>query len=451
MTVNMNDNDAFGARARRYAKVGRTVGGLAVRLAGERYLGLKLDRLEHATDLKDALGGLKGPLMKVAQILSTIPNILPQEYAGQLAELQSNAPAMSWGFVRRRMVGELGVDWQSKFTDFGQEASAAASLGQVHRATALDGRSIACKLQYPDMNSVVEADLKQLKLIFNIYRRYDNAIEPSAIHAELTARLREELDYIREAKQMELYRNILNDENSVHVPEVVKELCSERLISMTWLDGEPLLPFIEAHKDVSSRNAVALNMFRAWYVPLYHYGVIHGDPHLGNYTVREDCSINLMDFGCIRIFKPSFVRGVIDLYTSLKDNNPELSVHAYTTWGFDNLSKEKIDVLNMWAKFIYAPLLEDRVRPIQTDHQAYSRGIAQKVREELHKIGGVAPPPEFVLMDRAAVGLGSVFTHLEAEINWHQIFHELIDKFDEKNVARNQLKALKQVNLAGPT
>ena len=446
----MDENNAFGARARRYAKVGKTVGGLAVRLAGERYLGLKLNRLEHAGDLKDALGGLKGPLMKVAQILSTIPNILPQEYADQLAELQSNAPAMSWGFVRRRMAGELGAFWQSKFENFGQEASAAASMGQVHRATTLDGRSIACKLQYPDMSSVVEADLKQLKLIFNIYRRYDKAIEPSAIHKELADRLREELDYFREAKQMELYRNILNDETNIHVPEVVQELCGERLISMTWLDGESLLPFIKTHQEVLSRNAVAINMFRAWYVPLYHYGIIHGDPHLGNYTVREDCSINLMDFGCIRMFKPSFVRGVIDLYTSLKNNNTELSVHAYNTWGFNDLTKEKIDVLNIWAKFIYAPLLDDRVRSIQTDDGVYSRGMAQKIREELHKIGGVAPPPEFVLMDRAAVGLGSVFTHLEAEINWHQIFHELIDGFDEQKVAENQSKALKTVNLVNP-
>jgi predicted unusual protein kinase regulating ubiquinone biosynthesis (AarF/ABC1/UbiB family) len=444
----MNDNDIFGARALRYAKVGKTIGGLAVRLAGERYLGLKLDRLEHATGLKGALGGLKGPVMKVAQILSTIPNVLPQEYSDQLAELQSNAPAMSWGFVKRRMAGELGVDWQSKFADFDQEASAAASLGQVHRAITLDGRSIACKLQYPDMGSVVEADLKQLKLIFSIYRRYDRAIEPNSIHEELAARLREELDYVREAKQLELYRNILSNEFNIHVPEVVQELCGKRLISMTWLDGAPLLKFIKKHKKVSSRNEVAINMFRAWYVPLYRYGMIHGDPHLGNYTVREDCSINLLDFGCIRMFKPSFVRGVIDLYTSLKDNNSELSVHAYTTWGFSDLTKEKIDILNMWAKFLYAPLLEDRVRPIQTDDVAYSRGIAQRVREELNKIGGIAPPPEFVLMDRAAVGLGSVFTHLGAEINWHRMFHEIIDKFDEKNVAANQSGALKKVKLA---
>ena len=216
---------------------------------------------------------------------------------------------------------------------------------------------------------------------------------------------------------------------------------------MTWLEGKPLLSFIKAHKDISQRNEVALNMFRAWYVPLYNYGLIHGDPHLGNYTVRDDCSINLMDFGCIRTFNPSFIRGVIDLYKSLKDNNPELSVHAYTTWGFTNLTKEKISILNMWAKFVYSPLLEDRVRPIQTDDGVYSRGIAQKVHKELNKIGGVAPPPEFVLMDRAAVGLGSVFTHLEARINWHQIFHELIDSFDEKNVNKNQAAALKKVKL----
>jgi predicted unusual protein kinase regulating ubiquinone biosynthesis (AarF/ABC1/UbiB family) len=446
----MADEDTFGGRALRYAKVGKTVGGLAARLAGERYLGLKLDRLEHAGDLKDALGGLKGPLMKVAQILSTIPNALPQEYADQLAELQSNAPSMGWRFVKRRMVGELGPDWQSKFQEFGQEASAAASLGQVHKAIAEDGRTVACKLQYPDMQSVVEADLKQLKLVFNIYRRYDQAIDPTAIHGELSARLREELDYMREAKQMQLYRHMLRGEDNVHVPEVVDGLCGERLVSMTWLEGTPLLTYIEAHGDAGSRNTVALNMFRAWYVPLYHFGVIHGDPHLGNYTVREDGTINLMDFGCIRVFESSFVQGVIDLYTALKDNNPSLAVHAYETWGFDELTKEKIEILNMWAEFVYAPLLEDRVRPIQTGDGAYGRGIARKVREELHKIGGVAPPPEFVLMDRAAIGLGSVFTHLQAEINWHEIFHELIDEFDEKKLAKNQAAAFKKVKLEKP-
>ena len=188
------EKNSIAGRARRYVKVGKTVGGLAAKLAGERYLGVKIDRKDHANALKEALGGLKGPLMKVAQIIATIPNALPTEYSEQLLELQSNAPAMSWNFVKRRMTGELGRDWLSKFSEFDQEASAAASLGQVHKAKTLDGRELACKLQYPDMQTAVEADLQQLKFIFKIYRQYDKAIDPSAIHNELSARLREELD-----------------------------------------------------------------------------------------------------------------------------------------------------------------------------------------------------------------------------------------------------------------
>lgn len=438
-------NNSLGGRARRYARVGTTVGGLAARLAGERYLGMKVDRANHAADLKVALGGLKGPLMKVAQILSTIPNALPSEYAKELAELQSNAPSMGWNFVRRRMASELGGDWQSKFKAFGREAAAAASLGQVHKATDQDGRELACKLQYPDMNAIVEADLKQLKLVFSVYRRYDKAIDPTEVHKELSDRLHEELDYGHEAKNMKLYQRMLADEPNVHVPEVADELSAERLLSMTWLDGASLLDFVDA--DIEIRNEVAYNMFRAWYVPLYYYGIIHGDPHLGNYTVRPDRSINLLDFGCIRVFPPSFVGGVIDLYKALRDDDEELAVHAYETWGFTNLSTELRDALNIWARFVYAPLLEDRVRLIQEAEGNYGQGVAERVRQELQRLGGVKPPPEFVLMDRAAIGLGSVFTHLKAEINWHQLFHELIDDFDQKTLARRQKAALKAVDL----
>jgi len=249
---------------------------------------------------------------------------------------------------------------------------------------------------------------------------------------------------------MNLYGKMLTKEKNVHVPQVVEELCGDRLLSMTWLEGQPLLNFIEENDSVADRNRIALNMFRAWYVPLYNYGVIHGDPHLGNYTVREDCSINLLDFGCIRFFKASFVQGVIDLYKALRDNDPALAVHAYETWGFENLTNELIDILNMWAEFLYAPLLEDRERPIQEGVGDYGSGVALKVRQELNRVGGVTPPPEFVLMDRAAIGLGSVFTHLRAEINWHRMFHDLIDDFDAKAVEKRQMTAVKAVDLKIP-
>ncbi len=441
--------DSVGGRVRRYAKVGTAVGGLAARLAGDRVFGLSIDRPAHAKDLKKALGGLKGPLMKVAQILATIPEALPQEYVQELIQLQSNAPSMGWLFVKRRMAAELGPDWQDQFDEFEHQAAAAASLGQVHKAW-LDGQQLACKLQYPDMNSAVEADLAQLKLIFAIYGRYDRTIDTSNVHKEISARLREELDYDREARHMELFAEILKREKNIHVPEVLPDLSTRRLLTMNWLDGKPLLEFRDA--DIETRNTIALNMFRAWYVPFYDAGVIHGDPHLGNYSVRPDLDINLLDFGCVRVFEAKFVQGVIDLYRAIRDGDQELAVHAYETWGFTDLKQEVIETLNLWANFVYGPLLEDRSRRIREDDESgvYGRDVAEKVHRGLRELGGVRPPQEFVFMDRAAIGLGGVFMHLNAEVNWYRIFHDLIEGFDPAKMRRQQTRLLKKFDLDLP-
>jgi predicted unusual protein kinase regulating ubiquinone biosynthesis (AarF/ABC1/UbiB family) len=444
-----DEANSLSGRVRRYARVSTAVGGLAARLAGERYLGLSLDRGRHAAELKAALGGIKGPLMKVAQLLATIPDALPKEYVNELVQLQSDAPSMGWPFVRRRMASELGPQWERLFRSFEHQAARAASLGQVHRAVAHDGRMLACKLQYPEMQSAVEADLGQLKLAMAIYERYDRAVSTSDIHAEIAARLREELDYEREARHMRLYRRMLAGEPGVTVPEVVPELSTKRLLTMTWIEGERLLDVVEKPKAV--RNRIATSMFRAWYVPFYFYGVIHGDPHLGNYTVRPDEGVNLLDFGCIRVFRPSFVKGVIDLYFALEREDEALAVHAYETWGFKGLSREMIAVLSRWARFVYAPLLDDRKRRIQEKETGvYGRDVAETVHRDLRRLGGVRPPREFVFMDRAAVGLGSVFFHLAAEINWHRLFHELIEDFDVAVLERRQQEALLAVGLPPP-
>lgn len=435
------ERNNLGGRLARYAKVTSSVGGLAARVAGERYLGWKVDREKHAAELKDALGGLKGPLVKVAQMLATIPEALPKEYVQQLQQLQSNAPSMGWSFVKRRMQSELGRDWKNRFQEFEHEAAAAASLGQVHRAVGLDGRKLACKLQYPDMSSIVEADLRQLKLILSVFERYDNAVSTGNIPDEIGARLREELDYKLEARHCSLYHDILSDEATVHVPEVLPELSTGRLLTSTWLDGVPILTF--GQEDVEIRNKIAMSMFRAWYVPLYYYGVIHGDPHLGNYSVRPDASINLLDFGCVRVFPPRFVAGVIELYHALQENDEARAVHAYETWGFGNLSKELVSILNIWAGFLYGPILDDRVRKIgEIDTGVYGRETAQEVHKKLREVGGVSVPREFVFMDRAALGLGSVFLHLKAEINWYKLFNELIEDFDEERLAERQREML---------
>ena len=448
-----SESDSLPRRIRRYAGVGAAMGGLAARYAGNRMLGITIDDDRFAGELTAALGHLKGPLMKVAQLMATVPDALPEEYVRALVRLQADAPAMGWPFVKRRMVAELGPQWRRKFRSFEHVAAAAASLGQVHRAVAGDGpgegRTLACKLQYPDMASVVEADLKQLRVVFAIYRRYDRAIDPTEIYGEIKARLREELDYRREARHMALYAHLLANEAGVHVPAAVAALSTDRLLTMNWLKGRRLLSLRD--DPPGDRNRVAHNMFRAWYVPFYTAGVIHGDPHLGNYTVRDDFSINLLDFGCIRVFPPDFVKAVIDLYFALKNDDRDQAVEAYRTWGFENLTNEVIEVLNIWARFVYSPLMEDRERPMgDTNSVAYGVETATRVHRELRRLGGIRPPPEFLLMDRCAIGLGSVFLHLGAEINWHRLFHELIEGFDVTTIGERQHAALHHAGLADP-
>lgn len=436
-------------RIARYARVSTTVAGLAAKVAGERYLGLKIEREDHAQALMTALGNLKGPLMKIGQILATIPEALPPEYARAFQELQANAPPMGWPFVRRRMKTELGAAWEKHFSSFPREAAAAASLGQVHRATLPDGRVVACKLQYPDMRAAIDADLNQLKLIFALYERYDSAISTKYIHDELAARLYEELDYDLEARHCKLYGHMLRDEDGVRVPEIIDELSTGRLLTSTWLEGRPLLDFVGA--PIEQRNAIAMNMFRAWYVPLYYYGTIHGDPHPGNYTIRPDNGINLLDFGCVRAFPPRFVNGVIELYHALMTDDIPRAVAAYETWGFNNLGKAQIETLNIWARFLYGPLMDDRVRKIgEVTQGVYGRETAHEVHQRLKEVGGVTVPREFVFMDRAALGLGSVFLHLKAEVNWHRLFNELIADFDMAALERRQRTLLDQYGVSLP-
>ena len=442
--------NTIGTKLTRYGKVSGTMAGLAAKIAGEKFLGLKIEREEHAQALMTALGNLKGPLMKIGQILATIPEALPPEYANAFQELQADAPPMGWPFVRRRMKTELGPDWEKRFETFEHEAAAAASLGQVHKGLAKNGQTIACKLQYPDMKSAIETDLNQLKIIFGIYERYDKAIQTNQIYAELAERLLEELDYAREAKHCKLYEYMLRSEPSVHVPHVIDDLSTDRLLTTSWMEGNKILTYKDAPQ--TQRNAIAMNMFRAWYVPLYYYATIHGDPHLGNYTVREDNSINLLDFGCVRIFPQKFVGGVIDLYHALMNKDNELAVHAYETWGFTDLTKEQVETLNIWAEFLYGPIMDDKVRAIgHADGAVYGRDTAEKVHARLRELGrqrgGITVPREFVFMDRAALGLGSVFIHLNAQINWYRVFNELIEDFDVDALATRQKESLTRFGL----
>jgi predicted unusual protein kinase regulating ubiquinone biosynthesis (AarF/ABC1/UbiB family) len=220
------------------------------------------------------------------------------------------------------------------------------------------------------------------------------------------------------------------------------------------MQGTPLMHY-KGHPQ-EDRNQIARAMFRAWWYPFSHYGAIHGDPHLGNYTIFEQdgrpAGINLLDYGCIRTFAPRFVEGVINLYRGLLHDDRDLIVNAYETWGFVGLSYDVIEILNIWARFIYGPLLDDRTRRIAEGISPgqYGRREAFTVHKALQEKGPVRVPREFVFMDRAAIGLGGVFLHLDAEMNFHNLFNETIQDFDIDEVGARQKETFEQAGVPLP-
>ena len=333
-----DERSTLARRLQRYARTTAGVGGLATRTAGRLLLGGALTDVTNAADAARMLGRLRGPMMKVAQVAGSLPDVFPPEFAAELAKLQTNAPPMGPAFVRRRMAAELGPDWQARFKSFEMVPAAAASLGQVHRGVTKDGRAVACKLQYPDMQSAVDADIGQIQTILSLQRTAVRAFDTSEIALEAADRVREELDYEREAANMRLFRAMLREHGEVSIPEPIAELTTRRLLTMTWLDGTTFLKGVEGATQ-GKRNAIGKALHAAWWVPLCRYGVIHGDAHLGNYAVHEDAGINLFDFGCVRVYEPEAIAGFIDLYRALKAGDDDAAVKAYARWGFQNADR----------------------------------------------------------------------------------------------------------------
>ncbi len=439
-----NEGNTLIGRVKRYSGVTAGAAGVAMRGAG-RWLGGKgVMGIDNARDAVRMLGGLRGPLMKGAQIAGGLPGILPPEFAAELATLQSDAPEMGAAFVRRRMAAELGRDWQTKFKSFDLKAAHAASLGQVHRAIAHDGRALACKLQYPDMRSAVEADLTQLKTVLALQRMAERKFDTTEIAEEAAERIREELDYTREAMHMRLFAAMLKGDERIAVPEPVAELSTGRLLTMTWLEGAPFREVLK--RPQAERDAVARALFHAWFFPLFHYGVVHGDAHLGNYTVRQGGAINLLDFGCVRVFPARVVGALVRLYSAQLRGNGAAAAKAYADWGFADATPALVEKMRPWTAMVFEPFLEDRERTIGEGAPPFMADMGQvwTMKLRLREGSAIRPPREFVFIARAIVGVGAALVHLSAKLNWHCMFEDLIAAFDADALAARQAEVLRR-------
>ena len=416
------------SKIKRYFDTSKVAAGLASRLIGEKYLNIEINDEEYATLLKETLGQLKGPFMKVAQFLTTIPDTLPKEYYDLLA-LQSHAPPMGKFFVKRRLINELGNDWQTKFKSFDLTPAFAASLGQVHKAISRDGLEKAVKLQYPNMDSVLDADLGQLKFLFFLYEKVNKAIDTKDVYEELKEKLYQELDYELETENATYFREFFEENNDIIIPKIDKELSTKKMITMSWIKGHSILSYEKEDQEI--KNSLGRLLFLSWYEPLYREGVLHGDPHPGNYAVVKDIDnqykLALFDFGCIRRFSQKNLNGIKQLFYGILDEKLDQCVFAFEELGFKNLNKELIDVILQWAKLLYDPLIDDSIRIIQKNYTPkMSFNLAQEVHQKLKEKGGIRPPQSFVFLDRAAVGIGSVLMRLQAKQNWHKLLMQLI-------------------------
>lgn len=392
--------------------------------------------------LQTVLGQLKGPLMKIAQILSTVPGVLSPQMEKALQALTNQAPAMGPLFVDRRMTQEWGKNWKSQVKEFSMRPAFSASLGQVHRGRLNSGEEVALKLQYPAMESVVKTDLAYLAVFCKVYERYSGALLTKNIQQELRARLLEELDYKKEAQHIQWFSKALQTEEGICLPKVYLERSTKRLLALQWIEGQSILEFQNAPQKI--RNLLAKRLFRAWWAPFYQAGLLHGDPHLGNYTVcPKTHTLNILDFGCVRVFPPAVVTGLFLLFQGLKENDGAVMRRAYKKLGFPSVTYEMMAALNLWARFLYQPFMEDKIQPLTKDPSSgEGRQIALKVHQLLKDQGGVMPPRTFVFLDRAAVGIGSAMIRLNVKMNWHRMFLELTNGLSEDTVRTKQKEIL---------
>jgi predicted unusual protein kinase regulating ubiquinone biosynthesis (AarF/ABC1/UbiB family) len=248
--------------------------------------------------VREELGALKGPAMKLGQLLSMQDNILPEEALSELANLQMHAPAMHASLARAQFKSALGKYPEELFREFDPEPFAAASLGQVHRAVTLGGEKAAVKIQYPAIRSAIENDFKLLRSA-TIPTRLTGHL-PSALLNEIQRGLLEETDYVHEADNLEFFRKGLGGLDYVTVPRVHRELSTDRVLTMSFVEGESFADFLKRKPSQTLRNLVGFRLLEMFEVQARVLKSLHADQHPGNYLFQPDGCIGLIDFGCVK-------------------------------------------------------------------------------------------------------------------------------------------------------
>ena len=384
--------------------------------------------IRNAERILESSKNLRGAFMKLIQMLSMRRDLLPGEALDVLRATQSSVPPMSYATIAEQIRREIGKRPEQLFRSFDQTAFAAASLGQVHRAKLKNGRDVAVKVQYPGVEATVEEDLKNIKLLLRTLQAIGRdvmrqKVDTAAVYSELEARLREELDYVSEARNMEEFAGLLADDPEVEVPQVVEELSSRRVITMTFVEGYPLADVMGPGVDLELRTWVADKCHAMVWRQILEFGVLHTDFHPGNYLVNYHPRLGILDFGSIRRFRDSERKAYLQVARGIIDDDAHAIGTGMQKLGWLDKGQSPAPMVKI-VRILFAPMMVDRdYDPIEYD----TVGNATKVGEIAFEHKLYKSPAHGVFLLRALIGLEGIIRHLGVKTNYRRIFKKCVE------------------------
>jgi predicted unusual protein kinase regulating ubiquinone biosynthesis (AarF/ABC1/UbiB family) len=418
--------------------------GLAARTAGESVLA-RLRRgdedpetaVVRAERYVELLGRSKGALMKVGQLMSfvSLGSAMPEEnralFEAAMSKLQANAPPMAPELAAQVLESELGAGPDALFAAFDPIPLAAASIGQVHAGRLHDGTEVAVKIQYPGVAAAIDADLRNTELIavlLQLVRSFVPGVtrlDPRAIADEISERVLEELDYVTEAKNQTLFARAYEGHPFIHVPKVVDELSTSRILTQELARGTNWHEALRAERAL--RDSWGEAIYRFFFGSLRRFGAFYADPHPGNYLFHEDGTVTFLDFGCVKFFSALQVEQLTAVIKSVARQNADGIREALITTGvFDSASAPSPEEVAEWYR---GPLeFFEGPQPVTLNRER----LAASIRAQYSPVGPsgsvvrrMQTPGEWVFLSRIDLGLLSVLTALEATNDWLAIEEEM--------------------------